>query len=344
MADQPEAPSTATAIETHLGALVGRLMLPLGGWMVGARQAGAEPLWTGRDHPYDESTLRKYARSLAQCGSTDIVARALETSVQQAVITFGGKAVAYTDIYDQVYWTKQPSHAGPIANRGNRLLATTYFGMTFVRPDLGPVLSYHVSWNKPASPLQDALVTLFAEPRRATWMTVSIQCHIWDRGGSGQPTLRWAADRAIPYLTVSKGSTHWTRYRGRPQAHTPSKLPAFVRRDAKVARGRRKGTTPQESATPQVSATPEEVIFPAHPDKGRASTRALRYRTGRPLPKPTLRKLDHFYIRNSRDPSLAPRSQPENKLMSMSHRAPEGAKKPSYVQRCSSFRTKGGAA
>jgi hypothetical protein len=40
---------------------------------------------------------------------------------------------------------------------------------------------------------------------------------------------------------------------------------------------------------------PEEIIFPAHPDKGRASTKALRYRTGRPLPKGMLRKLDRVY-------------------------------------------------
>jgi hypothetical protein len=115
------------------------------------------------------------------------------------------------------------------------------------------------------------------------------------------PTVRWAAGRAIPYLTVSKSSTYWTRYRRPPHVYTRSKLPVFVRRDAAVARGRRKGTAPQQSAkplgsaTPPRSATPQEVIFPAHPDKGRASTRALRYRTGAPLPKPTLRNLDRFY-------------------------------------------------
>jgi len=151
------------------------------------------------------------------------------------------------------------------------------------------VLAYALSWHKPASPLQDALETLYGEPRRATWLTVSIKHHIWDRGGSGQPTLRWAADRAIPYLTVSKGSTHYTRYRRPPQVHTRSKLPVFVRRDAAVARGRRKG------AGAKAGATPQQVIFPARPDKGRASTRALRYRTGAPLPKPALRNLDRVY-------------------------------------------------
>jgi hypothetical protein len=315
MAAQPAAPGDARAIETHLGALLGRLMLPPGGWVAGARQAGIEPLWTGRARPYDESTLRTYAHALAQHGGTDIVAHAVEASVQQAVADAsdkavadaGDKAVAYTDIFDQVYWTKKPSHAGPIGNRGNRLLAATYFGLTFVQPTHGPALAYALSWHKPASPLQDALEALYTEPRRATWLTASIKHHIWDRGGSGQPTLRWAADRAIPYLTVSKGSTHWTRYRRAPEVHTRSKLPVFVRRDAAVARGRRKGTrpqvgtrpqpaaTPQIGATPQASATPQQVIFPACPDKGRRSTRALRYRTGAPLPRAALRNLDRVY-------------------------------------------------
>jgi hypothetical protein len=289
MAKLPGAPGDAASIETHLGALVGRLMSPPGGWVASVREAGIEPLWTGRDRPYSECTLRKHARALAQCGGTDLVARAVEGYVHQAVAVSGGKAVAYTDIFDQVYWTKKPSHAGPIGNRGNRLLAATYFGLTLVRPDQGPVLAYSVSWHKPASPLQDALSALYDEPRRAGWLTVSLQHHIWDRGGSGLPTLRWAAGRAIPYLTVSKRSTHWTRYRRPPQVHTRSKLPVFVRRDAAVARGRRKGASPQGSPTPQ------EVIFPAHPDKGRASTRALRYRTGAPLPTATLRNLDRFY-------------------------------------------------
>jgi len=296
MAEQPGAPGDARSIETHLGAVVGRLMRPSGGWVAGARQAGAEPLWTGRGRPYDESTLRKHVHTLVQAGGTDIVARAVEAHVERAVAASGQKGVAYTDVFDQVYWTKKPSHAGPIANRGNRLLAATYFGLTFVRPEGGPALGYSVSWHKPASPLQDALDALHGESRRATWLTLSIRCHIWDRGGSGQPTLRWAKERCIPYLTVSKGSTRWTRYRRRPEVHTRSKVPVFVRRDAKVARGRHKGAS-SRPAVPQ----PQEVIFPAQPNKGRASTRALRYRTAAPLPKPTLRKLDTFY--KSRWPS-----------------------------------------
>ena len=288
MAEKVEVPSDAARIESHLGALVGRLMQP-GGWVGGERHAGAEPIGTGRVRPYDESTLRKHARQLARSGGTDIVARVVEAQVERAVAAAGGKAVGYTDIFDQVYWTKKPAHAGPVANRGNRLLAATYFGLTFARPTQGPVLAYHVSWHKPASPLQDALEALHEEPRRARWLTVSLQHHIWDRGGSGCPTMRWALARRIPYLTVTKGSTRWTLYRRAPIVYTRRRLPVFVRRDADVLHGMSRRTVEERSVTPQ------EVIFPAHPDKGRTSTKALRYRTCALLSKDELRDLDHVY-------------------------------------------------
>ena len=287
----------AALIATHLGALVGRLM-PTGGWVAGERHAGAEPLFTGRARAYDESTLRKHARQLAQRGGSDIVARAVEAQVHKAVAGSGAKTFAYTDMFDQVYWTKKLAYAAPIGNRGNRLLAATYFGLTFVRPDQGPALAYHVSWHKPASPLQDALEALHRDERRATWLTANIDHHLWDRGGSGVATLRWAAARGIPYLTVTKGSTHWTRYRGAPRVRTRSKLPVFVRQDRKVVRRRetsKRGAWRKRSRPKPKGSMPEAVIFPAHPDKGRASTKALRYRTGRPLTKGMLRKLDRVY-------------------------------------------------
>jgi hypothetical protein len=237
--------------------------------------------------------LRKQARQLARRGGTDIVATAVEAQVHKAVAASGARAMAYTDMFDQVYWTKKPAYAAPIGNRGNRLLAATYFGMTFVRPHNGRALAYHASWHKPASPLQDALEALHSEKRRATWLSVKIQHHIWDRGGSGLPTLRWAAARRIPYLTVSRGSTRWTRYRHAPRVRTRSKLPVFVRRDRKVGRG--KVTRGKVARGKPKGSTPEEVIFPAHPHKGRTSTKALRYRTGRPLAKARLRNLDRFY-------------------------------------------------
>src|SRR6185436_2612143 len=244
---------------------------------------------------YDESTLRKHARRWARRGGTDVIARVVEAQVHKAVAASGAKAVAYTDMFDQVYWTKKPAYAAPIGNLGNRLLGATYFGLTFVRPHNGPALAYHVSWHKPASPLQDALEALHSEKRRVTWLTAQLQHHIWDRGGSGVATLRWAAARRIPYLTVSRGATRWTRYRRAPRVYTRSKLPVFVRRDHKVARGKLpRGKKARAEVEPE-DATPEEVIFPAHPDKGRTSTKALRYRTGRTLSEERLRELDRFY-------------------------------------------------
>jgi hypothetical protein len=227
--------------------------------------------------------MRKRAHELARCGGTELVARAVEASVEQAVAASGTKAVAYTDMFDQVYWTKKPAYAAPIGGRGNRLLAATYFGMTFVRVGDNAALAYHISWHKPASPLQDALEAVHGAARRADWLSRNIRLHIWDRGGSGRPTLRWALARQIPYLTVMQGSTKWTRYRRPPRVHTRSRVPVFVRRDVAVAGGSPKGSSP------------ELVIYPAHPEKGRRATKALRYRTGAPLSKTDLRKLDQVY-------------------------------------------------
>jgi hypothetical protein len=103
---QPALSGEAALIETHLGALVGRLMSP-GGWVAGERRAGAEPMWTGRARPYEESTLRKQARQLARRGGTDVVAAAVEAQVHKGVTASGARAMAYTDMYDQVYWTKK---------------------------------------------------------------------------------------------------------------------------------------------------------------------------------------------------------------------------------------------
>jgi hypothetical protein len=283
MAAQRDPPSGGAAlIAMHLAVLVSRLM-PTVGWVGAARDADGEPLWTGRDRPYDESTIRKRARELARRGGTELAARALEASVEQAVAKSGAKVVAYTDMFDQVYWTKKPAYAAPIGSRGNRLLGATYFGMTFVRLGDTAALAYHVSWHKPASPLQDALDAVHGAPRRAAWLSQNLRLHIWDRGGCGRPTLRWALARRIPYLTVMQGSTKWTRYRRPPRVHTRTKVPVFVQRDVAVAAGRPEGTSP------------EMVIYPAHPAKGRRATQALRYRTGAALSKPELRTLDQVY-------------------------------------------------
>jgi hypothetical protein len=289
MAGWPEPPTGgAPLIAMHLAVLVSRLM-PTVGWVAAERHADSEPVWTGRSRPYDESTVRKRARDLAARGGTELVARAVETSAEQAVTASGAKAIAYTDMFDQVYWTKKPAYAAPISSRGKRLLAATYFGLTVVRVNETATLAYHVSWHKPASPLQDALEALHDAPRRAAWLAQNLQLHIWDRGGRGRPTLRWALARRIPYLTVMQGSTSWARYRRSPRAYTRRRVPVFVRRDVAVARGSPPGSSP------------EMVVYPAHPQRGRRATKALRYRCGRPLPKPDLRTLDQVY--KSRWPS-----------------------------------------
>jgi hypothetical protein len=257
--------------------------MPSVGWAAAERHADGEPIWTGRSQPYDESTVRKRARDLAARGGTELVARALEASVEQAVATSGEKAIAYTDMFDQVYWTKKPAYAAPISSRGKRLLAATYFGLTFVRVGETAALAYHVSWHKPASPLQDGLDALHDAPRRAAWLARNLRLYIWDRGGSGRPTLRWALARRIPYLTVMPGSTSWARYRRPPCAYTRTRVPLFVRRDVAAARGSGRG------------CSPEVVVYPAHPERGRRATKALRYRCGMPLSKPELRTLDQVY-------------------------------------------------
>jgi hypothetical protein len=283
MAARPEPPTGgAPLIAMHLAVLVGRLM-PSVGWAAAERHADGEPVWTGRRQAYDESTVRKRARDLAARGGTELVARALEASVEQAVAASGAKAIAYTDMFDQVYWTKKPAYAAPIASRGKRLLAATYFGLTFVRLGETAALAYHVSWHKPASPLHDALEAVHEAPRRAAWLAQNLRLHIWDRGGSGRPTLRWALARRIPYLTVMQGSTSWARYRRSPRVYTRTRVPVFVRRDVAIARGSPPGSSP------------EVVVYPAHPERGRRATKALRYRCGAPLPKPELRALDQVY-------------------------------------------------
>ena len=102
MAARPEPPTGGVPlIAMHLAVLVSRLM-PAVGWTAGERHADGEPVWTGRSRPYDESTVRKRARDLAARGGTELVARTVEVSVEQAVAALGAKATAYTDMFDQV--------------------------------------------------------------------------------------------------------------------------------------------------------------------------------------------------------------------------------------------------
>ncbi len=284
-------PSKASQVETMLGVAVGRLVRP-GGWTDAQRDAGAEVVVTGRAQPYAESTVRKRLRVLARQGGTSVAARAVQKQVHHAVATADSteRIAVYTDMYDQVCWTKKPAHAGPVGNRGNRILAATYFGMTFVRIGQGPALGYHVSWHKPASPLLDGLQALYADKDRAAWLKATAHLHIWDRGGCGLPTLRWARERGIPYLTVSNGSVSWKDYEA-PRVHTDTGVPVFVRPDPDLF----------DWDCLKGAPIPCEIIFPAHPDKGQDSSRALRYRSARLLSEADLAAMDVLY--KSRWPS-----------------------------------------
>ena len=228
--------------------------------------------------------MRKWAHTIAALGGKDWVARIVEKQVESAA-KHADTATAFTDLYDQVYWTKKPAHAGPIGSLNNRVLACSYFGVTFVRiREKGPVLGYSISWHKPASPLRDALSALYQEPRRRAWLTETIELHTWDRGGEGAPTRRWAAEQGIPYLTIGTKTTHWTRYK-HPSAYTSRRVPIFVRPDTAV------GTEPSGASGDR----PRVVIFPASPDKGEASTRSLRYFVNAKLSGAQLRTLDEVY-------------------------------------------------
>jgi hypothetical protein len=146
----------ASRIATWLGALLPRVMHP-GGWMAAARLAGADPLWTGRARPYDESTLRCAADRLQAEGGAAHVAAVLRRQVDRAVRATGDEVVAYTDVFDQPWYTKAPAHAGPVGRLGNRLLGATFFGHTTVALQGGPTLFLHLSWHKPATPLDDCI-------------------------------------------------------------------------------------------------------------------------------------------------------------------------------------------
>lgn len=265
--------------------MTGRLLRPTG-WLGAARETGAEPLLTGREEAYAESTLRKNARGMAREGAVPIAERALERQVEQAVKASppDTSTFVYTDMFDQVFWSKRPSHAGPIGNRGNRILGATYFGMTFARAGSGPLLAYHVSWHKPAAPLIDALQDLHATETRAEWLGAKVDVHVWDRGGAGAPTLDWAMKRGVPFLTVMRGSVNWKKFR-HPQTHTSLGVPVFVRADPKLS-GR---------SSVQRAPILREIIFPAHPEKGLHCSKALRYKTTAILDEEQLMKLDQVY-------------------------------------------------
>jgi hypothetical protein len=246
-------------------------------------RASAEPWSTGRARPFDESTLRKSARAMSQAGALVLAEQALH---KQVVLAVGAADVlAFTDMFDQVYWTKQSSWSGPIGSRGNRCLACTYFGMTFVRTDDGPLLALHVSWHKPAAPLVDALVALHDERTRHEWLGAHVRVHVLDRGTQGDPVLRWAWEQGIPYLTPTRGQTSWRRWKA-PSVHTSTNVPVFVRRDTRLS---------DCSDSNGRAQAPQVIVFPARPEQGESCAQALRYRTTAALKRSEIATLDEVY-------------------------------------------------
>jgi hypothetical protein len=223
---------------------------------------------------------------MARGGAVEVVEHVLEEQVERVVATSApdDRTLVYTDMFDQVFWSKRPTHAGPIGNRGNRILGATYFGLTFVRTGEGPLLAYHASWHKPAAPLLDALQRLYASDSRKSWLRANADIHIWDRGGAGTPVLEWAMSARIPFFTVMRGSVRWTDY-VHPTTHTPLGVPVFVRPDATLF----------DWGCFAGEPVPREIIFPAHPEKADACTKALRYKTTANLNPHDLRSVDQLY-------------------------------------------------
>lgn len=278
----PEHTDTA---HRHLVALAGRMLCD-GGWTEQQRHAGAEALATGRTRPYDESTVRKAARALSAQGAVAHAEALLLRQVQCAV----GKASveAFTDIFDQVYWTKKPAWAAPVGNLGNRLLACTYFGLTFVRAEHTPCFALHVSWHKPGTPLIEALHALHEDKARQRWLTARVRLHVLDRGTQGHPALSWLLEQGVPYLTPTNGSPNWRRFR-HPDLRTAQGVPIFVRPDEGL-----KDTPIGEQGQ---AVEPRTIVFPAQPQQGTECGRAVRYRTAAALSDEQIETLDEQYKR-----------------------------------------------
>ena len=262
-----------------------RVVFP-GGWAAAARQAGAEPLRTGRSRVYDESTLRKAAAQLDAEGGTARVAQAVWRQVEQAVAAVDEEVIAHTDVFDQPFYTKRIAHAAPIGRLGNRLLAATYFGVTTVAIPRGPTLLAHLSWHKPGAPLRDALEDLFANDARLAWWQAHVRLQIVDRGANGDPVLRWLWAWEIPYLTIGRKTADLWRFRA-PTTRTAHDLPIVMRPDARLDGTHDDG--------------PWEIVVPADPEDPEA-TRGIRFRSAVEFDEEELRELNVRY--KSRWPSM----------------------------------------
>jgi hypothetical protein len=268
-----------------LGALIPRVMFP-GSLCSAARKACAEPLWTGRHRAYAESTIRQAADRLDTEGAWTHVAKAVWNQVQDAVAKVDEEVIAYTDMFDQPYYTKKFAHAAPIGRLGNRLLACAYFGLTTIALPGGPTLFVHVSWHKPAAPLRDGLEDLFDDTSRMAWWHEHVRLHIVDRGANGDPVLSWLWDWGVPYLTIGrKGADLWRFHH--PTLRNEHALPFVVRADTRL--------------DGDVEDGPWEVVVPAHPDAPDA-TRGFRFRSAVLFSNADLLALNRVY--KSRWPSM----------------------------------------
>ncbi len=251
-----------------------------------ARQAGAEPLWTGRSRPYAESTLRLAADRLDAEGAWCHVQSAVWQQVTRTVARVDDEIIAHTDMFDQPYYTKKLAHAAPIGRLGNRLLACAYFGLTTIDVPAGPTLFAHLSWHKPASPLRDALEDLFADDVRMAWWHEHVRHHILDRGANGDGVLRWLWNWEVPYLTIGrKGAELWRFHT--PTVRNKQGLPFVMRPDARLDGDHEDG--------------PWEMIIPAKPDDPTGS-RGIRFRSAVPMTHGELLDLNAHY--KSRWPSM----------------------------------------
>lgn len=268
-----------------LGALIPRVMFP-GSLEAAAREAGAEPLWTGRGRAYAESTLRQAADRLDGEGVSARVADAVWEQVQDAVAKVDEAVIAYTDMHDQPYYTKKLAHAGPIGRLGNRILACTYFALTTVALPGGPTLFAHLSWHKPAAPLRDGLEDLFDDEARMAWWHEHVRLHIVDRGANGDPVLRWLWAWEVPYLTIGHKSAELWRFHT-PTLRNENGLPIVVRPDTRLGGDAEDG--------PWVVTVPAD---PSDPDE----TRGIRFRSAVEFSESDLLGLNVLY--KSRWPSM----------------------------------------
>lgn len=279
-------PRQAARTATILGALAGRV-LTRGGLAVASRKANGETLFTGRSRPYSEAWLRQEAGRIERAGGATACSEQVFTQVTTAAR--GRNATGYTDMFDQVWWSKQPTHAGPIGRLANRCLGAVYFGVTTVHIELdsspGLTLGLYISAHKPAAPLHDAIVRLVEDEPRLLWLQTSVRLYIIDRGGNGQRTLRFMHDHRLPSLTMAQRSVALP-LASEATAFTESGLPLRVERDL----ARAGDTPPCEGET-----GPRRIIFPAQPDRGAACDKAIVYLVDATLTEDEQCNIDDVY-------------------------------------------------